>query len=81
MSEADDAAAGVLVIIKEFLNELPSWEHQKRPLVDEELARVIWAELNEKNPDIYPPALQRTATMMAHLIQVSYFGLIPLIPC
>ena len=80
MTKADDAASGVLVIIKEYLNELPSWKSQKRPQVDGELAKVIWAELTEKNPDTCPPSLQPTANMMAHLIQVSHFGLIELIP-
>jgi len=81
-NEAGDVASGVVQIIKEFLNELPSSrKHQKRPPVDGELAKVIWAELIQKNPDTCPPSLQRTATMLAHITQVSYFGLIPPIPC
>jgi len=75
LTEADDAASGVLVIIKEYLNELPSWKHGKRPHVDGELAKVIWAELTQKNPETCPPSLQPTANMMAHLIQLGLPGL------
>jgi len=32
-----------------FLNELPSWKHQKRPVVNGELAKAICADLIKKN--------------------------------
>jgi len=81
LTEADDVVSGVVPIIKEFLNELPSWKHQKRPVVNGELATAVCAELVEKNPGTCPPTLQLTVAMTAHLIQVSYSGPISLISC
>jgi len=72
--EPDTRPSDIVLVIKEYLNEMPYWkDHWEPPTVDPELAKCIYDELAAKNWDLSPQYLRTTVNLMAALTEVNYF--------